>query len=442
VSLPALLRRLTTPGPLLAFGLGVTTIAGSLYLAAANRAVDDVKPVLALYFLIAAIGIGVLAGLEQEMTRTVARARALGVAVGPAVRGQLRQAAGLAAVTSVLMAAGSPVIVSHWLAGDWAMFAALLVGLASTWSSFLVRGVLAGCQDFKYYTLTLVVEGVARMAPALLLAVAGIGSALVFGLVFALGPLFAAASGLLAPSLRRSWAADSTGSAVEVAPETGDSARAKLTLLTLATLVSQLVMNAVPLVVIPRLDKDLGGAVGSAMGLSRLALLCLFPLQAPLLPLLAASAAHGDFADVRKKVRFLIAACLGAGVLGVAASMAAGPWLLRHYFGTKAPLSGGFLAGMAASTAFLMTAFVLQSAQVALNRHRMVLVGWSAGLTAMGAIFALPLAALDAAVWAAVAGGLVVTLIMAADVIMATRSGSGSSQNASVILEPVAEGAR
>ena len=91
-------------------------------------------------------------------------------------------------------------------------------------------------------------------------------------------------------------------------------------------------MNAVPLVIIPWLvgegQPKLATSVGAAMGLSRLALLCLFPLQAPLLPLLAQSAARGDYVDVRRKVRFLVVGCLGAGVLGIAASFLIGPWLL------------------------------------------------------------------------------------------------------------------
>ena len=210
--LPPALRRLATPGPLLAFGLGVTTVAGSLFFATADRAVKGedgghgLATLTSFYFLVVTIGTGVLAGLEQEMTRTVARARAVDAPVGLAIRHQLRQAVGLAAVTIAVLGALSPVLVSRYFHGHWYMFGELLVGLGATWASFLVRGILAGCQDFLWYTETLVVEGVARMVPALLLMVLGAGSVWAFALVFALGPLFAAASGLLAPSLRRSWA--------------------------------------------------------------------------------------------------------------------------------------------------------------------------------------------------------------------------------------------
>ncbi|MFD0630758.1 hypothetical protein ACFQ9X_02925 [Catenulispora yoronensis] len=123
-------------------GLGVTTVAASVWIATANRglSVEATNALYAFYFLVGTIGTGVLAGLEQEMTRTVARTHAAGRPVGAAVRGQLRQAAGLAAVTVVILVAASPLLVSHWLGGSWPLLLALFAGLAATWASFLVRG--------------------------------------------------------------------------------------------------------------------------------------------------------------------------------------------------------------------------------------------------------------------------------------------------------------
>ncbi|MFL6111286.1 MAG: hypothetical protein ACJ786_08030 [Catenulispora sp.] len=507
------LSRLTAPGPLLAAGLGVTTIAASLWFATANRALDSGSATVlySFYFLVGTIGTGVLAGLEQEMTRTVARAHAAGRPVGAAVRGQLRQAAGLAAVTVVILAAASPLLVAHWLGHNWPLALALLAGLAATWASFLVRGVLAGCQDFRFYSLTLAVQGVATIVPSLVLTLVGSGHMLGYALVFALGPLVGAASGLPSSALRRSWravgvaesqptASDDRLAGAEAQPvtaepraagarvaradqadepgaeaqpviaeaqaagarvalaehddEPGGSAREKLLLLTLATLLSQVLINAVPLIIGPRLaaggahGADLAKSLSSSMGLSRLALLCLFPLQAPLLPLLAAAAVRRDFREVRRKTGFLVGACLVAGVLGVGAVVAAGPWLLTAYLHVPTLLSRGFLSALALSTAFLMTAFVLQSAQVALNRHRVVFGAWLAGLVAMAVVFALPLAPLAAAGWAGIAGPLVVTVVAAVDVMFVTRSappvpaaGTGDAQPAPQPA-PVAEGVR
>jgi hypothetical protein len=439
-----MLSRLTTPGPLLAIGLGAATVGGSLWIAIGNRSLDvhSATTLLSFYFLVGTIGTGVLAGLEQEMTRTVARTHAAGRAVGAAVRGQLRQAAGLVAVTGVVLVAASPLLLSRWLGHSWQLELALAAGLAATWASFLVRGVLAGCQDFRYYSLTLVVQGVATIVPSLILTSSGRGHLLGYAFIFALAPLVAAVSGLASPALRRSWRAVGAVGAVGVvvpagaddaesaaalsapddAEEPGGSAREKLILLTLATLLSQLLINAVPLIISSRLDPAHAKSLDSAMGMSRLALLCLFPLQAPLLPMLAAAAVRGDFREVRRKTGFLVAACLGTGAAGVVVVAAAGPWLLRHYFATSEPLSHLFLSALALSTAFLMTAFVLQSAQVALNRHRVVFAAWLAGLGTMALVFVLPLSPLAAAGWAGILGPLAVTVIAAADVMFVTRS--------------------
>jgi hypothetical protein len=500
------LSRLTTPGPLLAIGLGATTVGGSLWIALFNHSLSaqSVRVLLSFYFLVGTIGTGVLAGLEQEMTRTVARTHAVGRPVGPAVRGQLRQAAVLAAVTVVVLAAASPLLVSHWLGHSWPMALALLAGLAATWAAFLVRGVLAGCQDFRYYSLTLVVQGVATIVPSTLLALVWSGHMVGYAFVFALAPLISAISGLASPTARRSWRATSavvgagtndaasrestalaestapaepsalaestalnsstaavilaeevlaTGDGAEVLPipavpeaadEPGGSAREKLILLTLATLLSQLLINAVPLIIGPRLPALEAKSLGSAMGMSRLALLCLFPLQAPLLPLLAAAAVRHDFREVRRKTGFLVAACLGAGALGVVVVVVAGPWLLRTYFGASYALSQIFLSALALSTAFLMTAFVLQSAQVALNRHRVVFASWLAGLAAMALVFLLPLSPLGAAAWAGILGPLAVTVIAAVDVMFVTRSAPSVTAAAADAGQaaPVAEGVR
>ena len=59
----SVLGRLNTPGPLLAIGLGSATVAGSLWIASANRALspEATKALYSFYFMVATIGTGVLA---------------------------------------------------------------------------------------------------------------------------------------------------------------------------------------------------------------------------------------------------------------------------------------------------------------------------------------------------------------------------------------------
>jgi O-antigen/teichoic acid export membrane protein len=80
-------------------------------------------------------------------------------------------------------------------------------------------------------------------------------------------------------------------------------------------------------------------------------------------------------------------------------------------------------------TLFLMVANILQSTLTALNRQQTVLVGWSAGVVAMIAVFAVPLGTLTTAALASIVGPAVTTVVMAADILRATKRGpaKGSS---------------
>jgi O-antigen/teichoic acid export membrane protein len=89
--------------------------------------------------------------------------------------------------------------------------------------------------------------------------------------------------------------------------------------------------------------------------------------------------------------------------------------------GTKADLSAGFLMELTTGTLFLLVANVLQSALTALNRQQTVLVAWSLGVVTMVAVFAVPLGVLDTAAVASIAGPVVTTVIMTADVLRTTR---------------------
>lgn len=421
---------LTKPGPLLAAGLGIASAAGSLFLATVNRTITpaDVAALSGLYFLLATVGTGVLAGLEQEMTRTVSRSLADGTSPGAAVRQQLRQAAGLAAATVALMGVTAPFIVHHWCAGHWYLYFELLVGLLGTWAAYLIRGLLSGYRDFRLYAVNLSVEGLSRLVPSLVIALLGVGSTWSFGLCYALGPgisavvgiaLFSRAHGHKLSSLSRPAARPADAAAVSSTRR----AVSNLVYLTVATLASQVLMNGLPLAVVPRLASDaaVGAAVASAIGLTRLALLTLFPLQAPLLPKLTAAATLHKFGEVRRTTARLVGAVSGIGLVVTVGTAAIGPWVLTHVMGTKASLSAVFLGSLALGTMLLMVAFVLQSALIALNRHVIVFAAWTLGVVAMFVAFALPIGALAAGELASLIGPGAVIALELPDAILRTR---------------------
>ena len=452
-------RLLAKPAVLLSFGLAISAVAGSGFLAILNASVSsaDVVALSGLNFLLATISTGVMAGLEQEMTRAVSRALAVGDSPGPAIRRQVRQAAWLIGGTMVIVCALSPLIVDHWLGGRWYLFGELLIGLFGALASFQVRGMLSGRQDFRLYSLTLIVEGLTRLAPSILILVLGLGSAWLFGLLFALGPVFAAVSGLIGPrghaaAILGIGPADNTSTS-DIAtsdtpsPPTAESDRraaSNLALLTGATLASQVLLNSVPLLVVARYSTstnhdvlNTAAAINSAVGLTRLGILMLLPLQAPLLPRLTAAAAHGRLAEVRQRTLKLAGICAAVGLVAVAACAVIGPWALRTIMRAHAPLPGWFLAVFAAGTLFMMIGYILQSALIALGRHKIVMIAWGAGALITIPVFTTGGSILATTAFAAVAGPLTAAAAMAVDAWWATSPRRAPSPPATLPVEPV-----
>jgi O-antigen/teichoic acid export membrane protein len=479
-----LLQRLRHPTILLSLGLALSAAAMSAFLAIVNPHVSgaDVVALSSLYALLGLIGTGVMAGLEQEMTRQVSRSIAVGVSPAKVVRKQFKQGAWLSLGTVLVVAALSPYLVDQYLHGRWYLLVELLIGLSGTWLQFLVCGLLSGRQDFHLYAITLIVQGTSRLVPSFVLLLLGSSSAWLFGLFFALGPAFAALAGVIGlrvsdrraaraqgRSLARLGAqlteddpgggqipdqisAQSSAQALEQprnqaqdqpqynpAEESTRRAASNLVMLTLATLASQVIMNAARLLVSSRYGADTAlekpaSAVATAFGLAGIALLALFPMQAPLLPKLAAAAIRGDLHEVRRRTRMLVVFCLAAGVAGIVVSYLLGPWLLLNIMRAKAPLPGSFMATLAAGTMFLMLAFVLQSALLALGRHRMVLIAWCLGVVAIVPTDLLAHSLLTTAAGVTVTGPTVAAVIMGVVVVRAT--GGGAQNMAAPAAEP------
>lgn len=442
-----LLSLLNRPVVLLAAGLGLSAAAGSAFIAVVNHSLPhaEVLPLPQLYFLLSAIGTGMFAAFEQEMTRAVSRALALGHSEAQVIRHQVRNAAWVGVGTVVVVCAASRFITHHWFFGDWAVFAELLVGLAGIWASFLVRGVLSGRQQFRSYAITMVVEGLARLLPSIALALFGLGSTWSQGLIFALGSGVAAVSGLFVARAPAAQAAPQ-GVEAEVAaagePETANQAAVRLARLTGGVLAGQVLMYAMPLVVNGRLASDsqkvLVISIGAAVGLTRLALLILFPLQAPLLPKLTAAAALGRMGEVRRMTAMLVGVCVAAGLAGVVGAGLFGPWVLVTVMGAPVRLSAILLMELAVGTLFLLVANILQSALTALNRQQTVLVAWSLGVVAMAIVFAVPLGPLTTAAVASMVGPAVTMVVMAWDVLRITGRPLryASDQDAKIKAQP------
>lgn len=428
------LRLLTKPTPVLAIGLGVFSAAGSLFLAVSNRAlsISEAGYLIYMYFLLTTLGVGALGGLEQEMTRTISRDLSLGVSPLATLRGQLRQAAVLGGITLALTLAASPFLVGRSFDGHWYLAGELMLGLVGSGVSYLIRGVLSGYQRFRAYSATLMVEGLSRLVPAAVLALVHVHTAWIYGLLYVLASVFAALSGLVGlrgaiSESERTLASAPADAAAAAAMDTVRQGASNMVLLTFATLASQVVLNGVPLGIPPKLnalnEHKQTLALGNAMGLVRLALLVVFPLQAPLLPKLTRSATQGDMAQLRRHTGLLVGACVAVGLLGTGAAALVGPWLLKSYLNTVG-LSSALMAALAFGTTFLMTAYLFQSALIALRCHFKVFVAWMVGVVVLAVLLVVPVQPLTAAGLAAVLSPAAVTVVMFVDLIRVTRARS------------------
>lgn len=459
----ALIRR---PSVTLAIGLGLSGASGSIFLAIINasfpKTTDGSQIVLALTglnFLLATIVTGMMAGSEQEVARQVTKAAALGNDPAPVVRQQARHAGWLIGGTMLATCLLSPLLVSHWLHHNWVLFFELLVGLIGGLAIFPIRGVLTGRRDYPLFSATLIVEGLTRLIPGLVLLALGWDWIWLFGLVITVGgPTLAAVFGVLAPrwtgrdgyGVAVKHAQDEQARALQREAPTGievefsagapaaeepgdlpDRSGSRLTLLTAASLANQLLYNAIPLLVALRYSgshaatANLAAAVMSAVGLTRLGILILVPLQAPLLPRLTAAAVHRRYAEVRARTRVLTGLCAGVAVFAAACSWVIGPWVLHEIMRAHHSLPGAYLAVLALGTGCVMIAMIIQSTLLALERHFMVLVAWCVGVAVTVPVFLAGDRLLVTTAIAAIVGPFVSMAVMAVDAWIHTR-GTGA----------------
>ncbi|HWG25432.1 hypothetical protein [Actinospica sp.] len=422
---------LRRPTIFLAVGLIVSAFSGSVYLLIVNLAFDS-HQVLSLQgqnLLLAAISTGVMSGIEQEMVRAVSRAIAHHLPTSPVIRRQVRQAGWFVAVMLIACLALSPLLTHHFLGGSWIVFAELMVGLIGAVVSFQVRGTLSGKQDFHVFSITLLVESFTRLLPCLVLVAIGNRDVWLYGLMFALGPVLSAVVGIVLPKV---WyrpqyaelASQADEKAATAAEETGSRAVANLGLLTGATLASQVLQNVVPLLVVARYqhargtEADQAAAINSAVGLARIGIVALLPIQTPLLPKLTTAAERGEVGEVRRRSLQLVAICAGLGLVAVLVCATVGPWVMRDIMHAHAVLPNWFLAAFAGATMFMMIAMILQPGLIAMNRHKSVMIGWSLGVVVTLPVFAISgnvLGILGMTALAALVGPLATAVFLAVD---------------------------
>jgi O-antigen/teichoic acid export membrane protein len=387
-------------------GLLVMTAGGYGFLTVAARSLppDQFSAVATLWSLVWALGPGLFGPVEAETTRVVAERRARGEPVGPALARVLAVGGLLGVFVLGLLAAGSGVLTRAVLGGQAAFVPALAVTLAAMACLHVTRGVLAGSRRYRVYGAQLALEGLMRLVGAAAV-VAWAGGATSFAAVMAAAPL--AALVLTLPLLSRYE---------RVRPRTGPwrEVGAGMGWLVVAGVMSQTLANAGPVVLplIEREDPTLAGRFLAAFLLVRAPLLLTGPLQATVLPHLVQSWARGEAQGFRRSLRAALLVVGGLGCLGLLGLSVVGPWLLVTFFGPAYDVGRVPLVLLGLSSVVFLLAGLLQSAVLAVGRHRRVAVAWSVG----GAVFAgcclLPLEPLRRMETAYLASSCIVGLLL------------------------------
>jgi O-antigen/teichoic acid export membrane protein len=365
-------------------------LAASNYvlLAIAARHLDPAgfAAVSAYYLLINTVGRGLFAAVELETTRAVA-------AGAHGMRDALRHTGVLLVGALVLLGLAAPL-----LTGGVATVVLLAVGAVTMAASYLIRGPLAGRQQYGRYAATFWIEAAAGLLGAVVLTVVDEHATAAWIAVLAVAPA-------LAPLLLRGVGARAEGGAAAgargapVGPVLWSAA---------LLLASQGVWNLAPVLATARLADAATLAAGfTTVAVVVRAPVLLFPtIQAMLLPRLAGGA---------RTPRALVAAVAAAGLVWVALATVAVPFVATLVFATTTPPPPWVVAVLALSIALGTVAQIAQAQLVAARRPHAAALAWLAGLVVLlvvGLAAAPPVAA--ATIGQLVAAGIVLGALVIA----------------------------
>ena len=393
----------------IAWGLVVNGLTTYGYLVVARRALGDdgYGGLAVLWALVNIGGFGLFQPLEQEVARATADRASRGVGSAPV----LRRAGVLGSVQFVLVAAG---VLAAWPLGLDSLLdhrpellLALVLALGAFAGTQLIRGILGGRHLFTRYAWYFIVEGAARMALAVVLALVGVAAVGAYGLAIAFG-LVAAAVAVASP--RRPFVHPGPPASYrELTPALG--------FLLIASIGEAFILNVGPValdvVAGDKLGADAPGVFLNGMLIARIPLFFFQAVKASLLPSLATLGGRGDLVGFRNMQLKIVAAVGAAAVATTAVAAVIGPPVVRIVFGDE--LGRIDMALLAASGGGLMLMLSLALGLVALGHTRLAVAGWIAGIAAFAAVVSFdfePFLRVETALVAAVVAGSLVAGVL------------------------------
>ena len=368
-------------------GLILLAISASVFLVVAARATgpEQFAGLAVLWTLVYTVGIGLFLPFEQEVARAVADRATRGDGARPVVTRAALAAGCVFLVGAAVLAPLSPWMVATLFDGSWTMAVALMLACLGLAAQYLQRGALSGSGAFGSYATQLGVEGVLRLAGCIALLAIGVGVPGPYALLLAAAPLLSVAA-VAHPFARVSLEPGPAASWRELSSNLG--------WLLAASLAAQGLANLATVAVKLLADAGEAAAAGHFLAgftVARLPLLVFAAVQAVLLPSLTRNLAEGAHGRFHRQLRLVLWVTAALGVVGVVGSLVLGPEVLELLFGPEFDIDRLDLAALSLGTAIYMLALVLQPAVIALDRHRVNALAWSAGLGTFLACLALPL---------------------------------------------------
>ncbi len=356
--------------------LGVTTYVFFVLLSR-GLSPDGFAGVSVVYTLLYTAGAGLLQPVEAEVGRTVASAQARAEGAGTAVARIAAACATLVTGLAVVLVVVQTAVADVLFAGDKRLVLVSAVGLLCFGATYVVRGILAGLGRFTAYSVQLGLEGAMRVLGGLALLVAGLDSAWFYALLVAVTPPVATALVCARPwTLLRSGATASWRSTANA-----------LGWLSACGVASQLLANAGPLLVAALAAPDQFAQAGrfmAALVLIRIPLFLFAAAQAVLVPSVATAMATGRWREVRRTYATTSALVAAVAVVNAVGLTVLGPHLLSALFGPDYVLGRVDLLLLGLFAAAQVHAQLSYQTLLGLGAVRTALLGWSAGLGALG----------------------------------------------------------
>jgi O-antigen/teichoic acid export membrane protein len=363
-------------------GLVISGIAAYVFQILAFRALPKAEytALNGLWVIAFVLAPGFFLPLEQEVGRALAHRRAQHIGGGPVVKRAALAGSGLCAalivivlaVEGIMRAAGTDGLANSMFHNKAVLLPCLILALITYAFQHLTRGTLSGNGRFGPYGLVLAAEGIYRIVPAAILYALGIDNLFLYGLVFALPPVFASLTslykqhGLLEPGPEAPWSELS----VNLGWLFGGSVLAQL--LSYSPVLGILVL-ANPA------ERDIAADFIVGFFLARIPILLFQAVQAALLPKLAGLIGSGRHADFKSGLRKLLMLVVAVGAIGVVAGYLLGPTAGEILFGSKFTLDAQDLALLAAGSGLFILALTLAQALIALMGHARATYAWVAG---------------------------------------------------------------